>query len=140
MPDNFTYTLGLNPAGFVQGAKEAQLAERQLTDTIRAGSRDAATAQAQMTAAIREAAREAQEAQRNLTWQFRQGARFRADSLTAEMTAFRASNKTVADAAEGHDKMARSGRNSALAMLELSRAVEDAQYGLGGIINNVPTL
>lgn len=35
---------------------------------------------------------------------------------------------------------AQGGRNGAMALLELSRAVEDAQYGLRGILNNLPGL
>ena len=43
-------------------------------------------------------------------------------------------------AGEEKEKLGRSTRNSGLAMLEFARAVEDAQYGLRGVINNVPTL
>lgn len=35
---------------------------------------------------------------------------------------------------------AKSSRNSGLAVLEFSRAVEDAQYGVRGILNNIPQL
>ncbi|MGE9267633.1 MAG: hypothetical protein ACQKBY_06015 [Verrucomicrobiales bacterium] len=34
----------------------------------------------------------------------------------------------------------RGGRNAGLAVLEFSRAVEDAQYGIRGVLNNIPQL
>lgn len=46
-----------------------------------------------------------------------------------------------ADRADGSMRaMGAGGRNAGLAVLELSRAVEDAQYGLRGIQNNIPGL
>jgi len=41
---------------------------------------------------------------------------------------------------KGQDKAAKSQRNSGLAALEFSRAVEDAQYGVRGVLNNIPQL
>jgi hypothetical protein len=38
------------------------------------------------------------------------------------------------------DRLNKSTQNSGLAMLEFSRAVEDAQYGIRGVLNNVPQL
>lgn len=42
--------------------------------------------------------------------------------------------------AAGKDQVTKSSRNSGLAVLEFSRAVEDAQYGIRGVLNNIPTL
>lgn len=36
--------------------------------------------------------------------------------------------------------VAKSSRNSSLALLELSRGFEDAQYGIRGVLNNIPSL
>ena len=50
------------------------------------------------------------------------------------------------DLAAAHDQARRLGvlvgrsGNSGLAMLEFSRAFEDAQYGIRGVLNNIPTL
>ncbi|WP_411846451.1 hypothetical protein AAFN60_02085 [Roseibacillus persicicus] len=43
-------------------------------------------------------------------------------------------------AAVGTDKLKKSGRNTNLAILELSRGVEDLQYGIRGVLNNIPGL
>ncbi len=42
--------------------------------------------------------------------------------------------------AAAKNQTATSSRNSGLAVLEFSRAVEDAQYGIRGVLNNIPQL
>lgn len=42
--------------------------------------------------------------------------------------------------ATAQDKATKSQKNSGLAALEFSRAVEDAQYGIRGVLNNLPSL
>lgn len=42
--------------------------------------------------------------------------------------------------ATAKDGVRKSSRNSGMAMLEFSRAVEDAQYGIRGVLNNIPGL
>lgn len=42
--------------------------------------------------------------------------------------------------AQGTGPVAKGGSNAAFAFLEFSRAIEDAQYGVRGVINNIPTL
>lgn len=140
MSDGWNYTLGLNPSGFVQGAQQAQGAQKALTDGIREGAQRAAEAQRAMTTAITQAAAEAQEAQRRMTWQFGQASQSHAQALNLEMNLLRRSAQESGAAAVEKEKLTKSNRNGALAMLEFSRAAEDAQYGLGGLINNIPTL
>lgn len=41
---------------------------------------------------------------------------------------------------KGQKTLAKSGNNTGLAFLEVSRAVEDAQYGLRGVLNNIPQI
>jgi hypothetical protein len=41
---------------------------------------------------------------------------------------------------QGQAKIGKGGRNSAAAILEASRALEDLQYGVRGVLNNIPTL
>lgn len=42
--------------------------------------------------------------------------------------------------ASSKDKVSKGAQNTGLAMLEFSRAVEDAQYGIRGVLNNIPSL
>lgn len=48
--------------------------------------------------------------------------------------------RSVAGLGRAAGESARGSRNGAFALLELSRAVEDAQYGIGGVLNNIPGL
>ena len=48
--------------------------------------------------------------------------------------------KTGRRASEATKKGAKSTRNGGLAFLEFSRAVEDAQYGMRGVLNNIPQM
>lgn len=59
---------------------------------------------------------------------------------SSQIAMFNQYRQTLAQVAPVQDQVARSGRNNAAAMLELSRAVEDAQYGIRGILNNIPML
>lgn len=49
-------------------------------------------------------------------------------------------NKSLEQVAEGADKAGKSSRNMGGAVLEASRAFEDAQYGIRGVLNNLPGL
>jgi hypothetical protein len=59
------------------------------------------------------------------------------DALTGKTTAATVKTKDFARAAS---QVESSGRGGGLAMLEFSRAFEDAQYGITGVLNNIPSL
>lgn len=59
------------------------------------------------------------------------------DALTGKTTAATVKTKDFARAAS---QVESSGRGGGLAMLEFSRAFEDAQYGITGVLNNIPGL
>jgi hypothetical protein len=49
-------------------------------------------------------------------------------------------NAAADKAAASQGRVAGGSRNSAAALLEMSRALEDAQYGIRGVLNNIPSL
>ncbi len=49
-------------------------------------------------------------------------------------------NETASDVGETTEKAAKGSRNMGGAALEASRALEDLQYGIGGVLNNLPGL
>lgn len=49
-------------------------------------------------------------------------------------------NTTVASFSSGQTQVAASSRNSAQALLMFSQGIEDAQYGIRGVLNNIPGL
>jgi hypothetical protein len=53
---------------------------------------------------------------------------------------FRDLRKDIADVGTQQERSATQTRNLGLSMLMLSQAVEDAQYGLKGVLNNIPGL
>jgi len=59
------------------------------------------------------------------------------DRVADSMDRAAAAGKKLATAKDGVRK---SSRNSGLAILEFSRAIEDAQYGIRGVLNNIPSL
>lgn len=59
------------------------------------------------------------------------------DDLEEKALAADAAQKKLAATGPG---VAKSQRNSGLAVLEFSRAIEDAQYGIRGVLNNIPQL
>jgi len=59
------------------------------------------------------------------------------DALNGKTTTTTAKTKDFARAAQ---QVETSGRGGGMAMLEFSRAFEDAQYGISGVLNNIPGL
>ncbi len=52
----------------------------------------------------------------------------------------RRANKTARETGPAMDRAAKGKRNMGLAALEASRAVEDMQYGMRGVLNNIPQM
>lgn len=50
------------------------------------------------------------------------------------------STVTVNGAAQAKEKLAKSSNNGAMGLLALSNAVQDVQYGFGGMVNNIPQI
>jgi hypothetical protein len=50
------------------------------------------------------------------------------------------STVTVNGAAQAKEKLAKSSSNGAMGLLALSNAVQDVQYGFGGMVNNIPQI
>lgn len=139
-----------------QMASEA--AQRQLTAAIAAGVnpwttssakyREAQAALQAQTAAAKEAAQASAALSRAKAAESQSN---RADAVMAaqrqmvqDMREAEAATRRLKEAHErlppAQDEVGKSSRRSGLAVLEFSRMVEDAQYGIAGILNNIPTL
>ena len=60
------------------------------------------------------------------------------EGLKEQIKLQESSTVTVNGAAQAKEKLAKSSTNGAMGLLALSNAVQDVQYGFGGIINNIP--
>ena len=67
-----------------------------------------------------------------------------ATAATAAVNAAAAAGKqatvTANGLADAQNKVAKSGNNGAMGLLALSNAVQDVQYGFGGMVNNIPQI
>ena len=68
----------------------------------------------------------------------REGLKERIKLQQEETGAVDRSTVTTNGAAQAKEKLAKSSNNGAMGLLALSNAVQDVQYGFGGIINNIP--
>ena len=66
------------------------------------------------------------------------GAKQTAVALDQVTAAGKQATVTANGLADAQNKVAKSGNNGAMGLLALSNAVQDVQYGFGGIINNIP--
>jgi len=150
---------GLRPLREMAEAQTAsETAQRQLTAAIAAGVNPWTTASAKyreaqqalqaQTAAAKEAAQASAALSRAKAAEM-QGSR--ADAVMAaqrqmaqDMREAEAATRRLREAHEklppAQDEVGKSSRRSGLAILEFSRMIEDAQYGIAGVLNNIPTL
>lgn len=136
-----------------KGAKEVVKETDKVTEALdrqEKGSRDAAEAADRQSKEATQGARETEEAiERVVDDAQRLREEFdRTDGLDPkvrqEVNKVAESMDRAADAgkklATAKDSVRKSSRNSGLAVLEFSRAIEDAQYGIRGVLNNIPGL
>lgn len=107
-------------AAATQGARQVVTVEKQAAAEVAA---TAAQTARQQVAASKEAAAAAEQA-----------AKAKADA------AKKAAREQAAAAQQAAAEEARAASGRSAAILEFSRLIEDAQYGLKGILNNIPTL
>jgi hypothetical protein len=136
-----------------KGAKEVVKETDKVTEALdrqEKGSRDAAEAADRQSKETTQGARETEEAiervvddaqrlreELDKTDGLDPSVRQEVTKVADSMDRAAAAGKNLATAKEGVRK---SSRNSGMAMLEFSRAVEDAQYGIRGVLNNIPGL
>jgi hypothetical protein len=123
--------LKLSATGGDAAAKEVLKVE-EATEAIASTAADAKKAINDLAAEIDHAGEEAAPAAKELKEMEAQ-----LDAVEEKAHAAQAALKRVTAANPG---VASSSSNSGLAVLEFSRAVEDLQYGIRGVINNIPTL
>jgi len=70
----------------------------------------------------------------------REGLKERIKLQQEETGAVDRSTVTTNGAAQAKEKLAKSSNNGAMGLLALSNAVQDVQYGFGGMVNNIPQI
>ena len=68
------------------------------------------------------------------------GAKQTAAALDQVTAAGKQATVTANGLADAQNKVAKSGNNGAMGLLALSNAVQDVQYGFGGMVNNIPQI
>jgi hypothetical protein len=68
------------------------------------------------------------------------GAKQTATALDQVTAAGKQATVTANGLADAQNKVAKSGNNGAMGLLALSNAVQDVQYGFGGMVNNIPQI
>ena len=68
------------------------------------------------------------------------GAKQTAVALDQVTAAGKQATVTANGLADAQNKVAKSGNNGAMGLLALSNAVQDVQYGFGGMVNNIPQI
>jgi len=118
MANDKDITIGLKTTGADAAAGSIRKVEKATSDLSNTGGRDLARSMETMTDKARVA-------------------EFAYYDLGAEMKKVNASGASFAS---GQTKIQSSSKNSAQALLMLSQGFEDAQYGIRGVLNNIPGL
>lgn len=119
-----------------RNAKETAEEERKLAKE----RKEAAEAEKRALAERKQAYREAQAEQKKAAAEKREAEKKARDEAKARADAEKKAQAEFRKTAQEQEKLGKSTRDSGRATLEFSRAFEDAQYGVGGVLNNIPSL
>lgn len=118
MPDSFKYRLDLDPQPFVEGAKTAEAADKQLNTTVTTGAKEAAMALANVGNGMAEMGRVA-------------------ETHAVKVRTLGEYMKQIGPIGA----QAKSGfSNAGMGVLMLSQTMDDLQYGMAATVNQIPGL
>lgn len=136
---DWSYTLGLDAKPFVAGAKEAKAAEQDMAQTIKSDAAAVTTAVRQEAAAMGEVKTAVAQAAGPMK-ELSAAAGAAASQLQASAGKIQTTSAHLKEIGSAGQAAKGGLVNAGQGMLNMSYAVQDVQYGLKGIMNNVPSI